>query len=164
MKALIPILAATAALTLPATVTEAGRNETGPPRAEITSGAFHTLPGGADLGFDITGRARMIRVGPDDGHTVVIVRLRGLDPDASYPTHVHNQPCDATPPGGGHYQHVVGGAVDPDNEMWPIVTTNRRGKGFGVAVHEWRARPEAQSVVVHYPPDTSIRLACVDLQ
>ena len=164
MKALIPILAATAALTLPGAVTQAGQPEFGPPRSEVTSGRFHTLPGGASLGYDITGTAKMVRVGPADGHTVVIVRLRGLDPDGSYPTHVHNRPCSATPAGGGHYQQEVGGAVNPHNEIWPTVTTNRHGNGFGRAVHEWRARAEAQSVVVHYPPDTSIRLACVDLQ
>lgn len=162
MKALIPILAATAALTLPGTVTQASRPEVD--RPEITSGKFQTLAGGVDLGYDITGRATMIRFGPDDGNTVVVVRLRGLDANLSYPTHVHNQPCDFTPPGGGHYQHVVGGAVDSDNEIWPTVTTNRRGKGFGVAVHDWRARSDAQSVVVHHPPDTSIRLACVNLR
>ena len=164
MKALIPVLAVTAALALPGTVTQAGQYDAGHQRAEITSGRFHTLPGGTGLGYDITGTAKMVRVGSDDGHTFVIVRLRGLDPNGSYPTHVHNRPCDATPPGGGHYQHEVAGAVDSHNEIWPTVASNRGGKGVGMAVHEWRARPEAQSVVVHYPADTSVRLACVDLR
>ena len=165
MKALIPILAATAALTLPGTITEAGSNPTTRhARPEVTSGRFQTLPGGADLGFDLRGRAVMIRFGRHGGQTIVGVHISGLDADTTYPTHVHNQPCSATPPGGSHYQHEVGGAVDTVNEMWPTITTDRRGNGFGHAVHGHRARPDARSIVVHYPPDTSIRLACVDLQ
>lgn len=161
MKPLIPILVAAAALTMPAAVTQAGGAE--PLRPEFTSGEFHTLPAGVGLGYEITGTASMIRTGPADGHTSVTVRLTGLSPTTSYPTHVHNQPCNFMPFGGGHYQHAVGGAIDADNEIWPTVSTNPHGKGVGTAVHAWRARPVAQSVVVHQPGSLA-RLACVDLQ
>ncbi len=165
MKALIPILAATAALTMTGTVTEAGANHTTRrARPEVTSGRFQTLPGGADLGYTVRGGAVMIRTGHHDGTTIVGVHIRGLDADTTYPTHVHDQPCSATPPGGSHYQHQVKGPVDAVNEMWPTITTNRRGNGSGFATHEHRARATAQSIVVHYPSNTSIRLACVDLQ
>ena len=100
----------------------------------------------------------------DDGATLVVVRVRNLAPNTTYPVHVHNQPCSATPPGGGHYQNVVDGPVDPVNEMWPVIETNRRGRGVGFAVHDARAREDAQSIVVHYPDDTSIRLGCLDLR
>ena len=49
------------------------------------------------------------------------------------------------------------------NEIWPVVTTNDSGRGWGSAVHRHRARPDAMAIVIHYPPDTSIRLACLDL-
>ena len=165
MKALIPILAATAALTFSATmtstVTAAGSNHTTRHvRTEVTSGQFETLPGGASLGYELQGRAVMIRSGDE---TTVRVRIKGLDANATYPTHVHNQPCSATPPGGSHYQHDVPGPVDAVNELWPTISTNRHGNGVGRATHEHRARADAQSIVVHYPSDTSIRLACVDL-
>ena len=164
MKALIPILAATAALTISGSVTEAGTNSTTKEaRPEVTSGRFETLPGGTSLGYDIRGRAVMVRLGGDHDQTIVVARVRGLEPDTSYPTHVHNQPCSFTPAGGFHYQQDVGGPVDAVNEMWPTITTNHGGNGFGYATHEYRARPEAQSIVVHNPLDTSIRLACVDL-
>lgn len=126
---------------------------------EVTSGHFQALQSGSQ----IAGRAIMLRSDHDGGHTVVWVHLRGLDADASYPTHVHNRPCSATPPGGSHYQNVLGGSVDSVNEIWPTVVTKANGVGFGYAVHEARARADARSIVVHNPADTSIRLACVDL-
>jgi hypothetical protein len=127
---------------------------------QITSGEFETLPGGSALGYDIDGRAVMIRL---QHRTLVAVHLRGLDPGTTYPAHVHNALCSNTPPGGGHYQHEVGGPVDAVNEIWPSVTTNRQGRGHGFAAHDHRARSDAQSIIIHYPPDTSVRLACVDL-
>ncbi|NNC79424.1 MAG: hypothetical protein HKN94_04645 [Acidimicrobiales bacterium] len=131
----------------------------------VTQGSFETLPGGEELGYDVQGRAKMVRTGHGDaGATLVVVRVRGLDPRTTYPTHVHNKPCSATPPGGGHYQNVIGGPVDDVNEMWPAITTNKRGKGTSFAMHDAQARLDAQSIVVHYPLDTSIRLACLDLR
>jgi Cu-Zn family superoxide dismutase len=131
--------------------------------AEVTKGAFVTLSGGADLGYEIEGRAVMVRVPWSHGRTFVALHVRGLDPTTVYPVHVHNAPCSADPAGGSHYQHEIGGAVDAVNEIWPAVTTNAAGRGHGSAMHGHWARPEAQSVVIHYPANTSIRLACADL-
>ncbi len=132
-------------------------------RVEMTSGEFHTLPGGAGLGFDVDGAAVMLRIGD---RTFVRVHVRGLDGNLTYPAHVHNAPCSGTPAGGSHYQHEAG--IGPDfvndvNEIWPVVTTNPTGRGHGSAWHGHRARTDAMSVVIHYPPDTSVRLACADL-
>jgi Cu-Zn family superoxide dismutase len=132
--------------------------------AEVTSGSFVTLPGGAALGYDIGGHASMRRVPGGGGSTTITVHVTGLDADTRYPAHVHNAPCDATPPGGGHYQHTVGGPVDAANEIWPIVSSNPAGVGRGFARHANWARPDAMAVVIHYPANTSIRLACVDLR
>jgi Cu-Zn family superoxide dismutase len=155
-RRLIPLLMATALLVAMASPAAAGG-------AEVTAGEFETLPGGVGLGYDITGHAEMRRAPADGGKTIVTVHLRGLDPNTTYPTHVHNAPCTGTPPGGGHYQHDIGGAVDPVNEIWPAVHTNAAGIGLGMAVHGHWARADAMAIVVHYPADTSIRLACVDL-
>ena len=129
-------------------------------QSEIDRGQFVTLPGGEALGYSITGQAVMVRLANE---TFVLALVRGLDANQTYPTHVHNAPCSETPPGGSHYQNEVGGPVDNVNEIWPTVSTNRRGNGVGMAWHGDRARPDAMSIVVHYPADTSIRLACVDL-
>lgn len=161
-QALIPVLLAAAALTataLPGTPAAAD----GRPHREVTHGRFETLPGGADLGYHVRGRAKMVRVDRHAETTRVVVNLRGLDPNTTYPTHVHNKPCSATPAGGGHYQNVIGGPVDAVNETWPTVRTDAAGRGHGFAIHDAWARDDAMSIVIHYPPDTSIRLACVDL-
>lgn len=144
------------AMTSPAVAT----GSRGHARVEVTRGSFVTLAGGTDLGYSIRGGAVMVR---GRGWTAVHVHARGLDAGTTYPAHVHNAPCSATPPGGSHYQDVVGGPVDAVNEIWPAITTNRSGRGHGFATHAHRARADAMSVVIHYPLNTSIRLACVDL-
>ncbi len=153
-----PLIAVAAVITMliPSTPTEATFTP-----ASVTRGSFVTLPGGTGLGYEVTGHAVMIRTAND--RTIVVVTAAGLDPRTTYPVHVHNAPCDAPNPGGGHYQDVVGGPVDDVNEMWPAITTNRGGRGLGVAFHGARARPEAQAIVVHHHDTPSIRLACLDL-
>ena len=129
--------------------------------SSVATGEFETLAGGVELGYSVDGVARMVRSSGD--HTIVTVHVSGLDPNSTYPVHVHDRPCSATPPGGGHYQHEIGGAVDADNEIWPIVRTGPTGQGLGTALHDHVARADAQAVVIHYPANTSIRLACADL-
>lgn len=130
--------------------------------ATTTRGEFVTLPAGVELGYQVTGHAVMVRI-PGSDTTRVTVHARGLDADQVYGVHVHNAPCDATPPGGGHYQHEVGGAVDAVNELWPVITTNAAGVGHGSAVHDHVARPDAQAIVIHWPQNAAVRLACLDL-
>lgn len=148
--------AATIALLTPSASTEAA----GTP-ASITRGSFVTLPGGTVSGYTVTGDAIMVRT--PSGRTIVNVRAAGLAPHTTYGVHVHNAPCSAPNPGGGHYQHMVGGAVDADNEMWPTITTGGSGRGTGVAHHEHLARPDAMAIVIHHPDNPAIRIACLDL-
>jgi hypothetical protein len=129
----------------------------------VSKGRFVTLAAGADLGYDITGTAVMVRNRDNGGVTRVKVTVAGLDPSTTYKVHVHNALCSADPAGGGHYQNIVGGPVDEFNEIWPVVTTNAAGNGIGTARHEAWARPDAQSVVIHWPVDSGVRLACADL-
>jgi hypothetical protein len=127
--------------------------------AQVTTGNLLTYAAGPERSFDISGRVQMVRTG--DGRTLVSVQAWGLAPDTTYPVHVHNAPC-AVNAGGGHYQHIVGGAVDSINEIWPGFTTNNSGHGNGFAANSFTARPEAQAVVIH---DTDgARIACADLQ
>lgn len=162
MKPFIPIIVATAGLGLSAMPVDAGSERS----IDVTSGHFITLPGGAEEGLEISGHAVMKRTDRDGGWTTVVVRARGLRPNTTYPAHVHNQPCSFEPAGGGHYQDVPGPPpdfVNPENEMWPAITTDDKGRGVGYAEHAHRARPEAQSIIVHEPTNTSIRVACLDL-
>lgn len=149
-------LGLTAALTGPAVAHQEHHHQ----RTEVTRGHFVTLPGGEALGYRIRGYAVMVR---HADRTTVRVHVRGLDANTTYPAHVHNAPCSATPPGGSHYQQLTPGPADALNEIWPTVITDRHGKGRGYASHGFRARADAMSIVIHYPPTTSIRLACLDL-
>lgn len=127
--------------------------------AWITSGELHTYASGVGRGYEITGFVQMVRTA--DGRTLVHVQAQGLSANTAYPVHVHNASCHVNN-GGGHYQHVVGGPVDPVNEIWPGFTTNAAGHGNGQATNDFTARPEGQSVVIH---DTdAARIACADLE
>jgi len=126
---------------------------------EVTQGKFHTFATGVERGYDITGHANMTRTA--SGKTIVSVHASGLVSKTAFGVHVHNKVCnDAN--GGNHYQNVVGGPADPNNEIWPLFTTNSAGNGNGKAKKDFYARPEAQAVVIH---DTDgARIACADLE
>jgi Cu-Zn family superoxide dismutase len=156
MKSLIPALAATVVLSVTAAASPAEAGTA----AEVTHGRFQTTTTGVERGFDITGRAVMVRSDSGGGRTLVVSVARGLEPGTTYGSHVHNAPCSTG--GGGHYQHVVGGAVDDLNEIWPVLQAKTSGVAHGMAVHGHRARPEAQSIVIHDPSDGA-RIACLDL-
>ena len=155
IKLVAPIALAIVGLGVAHQVTAAG--------AEVTTGSIEALPGAATVGLEPAGHVQMVRLPADGGRSRVMVHVTGLAPNTTYPVHVHNAPCSGTPAGGGHYQHTVGGAVDAVNEIWPTVTTNDDGVGLGIATHEEFARDDAMALVIHYPPMTSIRLACADL-
>ncbi len=123
-----------------------GINAAGATSAQVTSGDLQTFASGLTRGYDISGRAQMVRTA--DGRTLVQVQAWGLAPGTTYPVHVHNLPCGVNN-AGGHYQDIVGGPVDDVNEIWPGFTTNSSGHGNGKAANNFTARPEAQSVVIH---------------
>jgi hypothetical protein len=129
--------------------------------ALVSSGDLSTYAAGPMRGYDISGRAQMVRTA--DGKTLVQVQAWGLKPNAAYPVHVHNAPCSVNN-GGGHYQDVVGGPVDNVNEIWPGFTTDASGHGNGRAANDFTARPEAQAVVIHDSDGSGARIACADLQ
>lgn len=109
----------------------------------------------------LEGHAQMVRTG--DGSTIVSVHVRGLAPDTTYGSHVHNQPC-GTNLGGGHYEHpgFEGGPQGYEDEIWPgPFTTNAAGVGRGRVVVPVTAGETATSVVIHAPGGAKI--ACADL-
>jgi large repetitive protein len=137
-------------------------------------GTFTTLPDGDFLGLTIEGIAQITR--SDDGTAVKVV-VRGLEPGATYAAHLHNAPCSDANPGGGHYKDDPAGASVPPNELWlsstsdPMagITSNAGGVAFGRGSADWVARPEAQSVVIHFiPPGGNTaggpKIACADLR
>ena len=136
-------------------------------------GTFETLPGGAAMGLEIEGFAQLTR--SVDGTTAKVV-VRGLEPATTYAAHLHDAPCSAANPGGGHYRDDPAGPAMPPNELWlssqddPMagIRSNSGGVAHGRGSADWVARPEAQSVVIHYiPPGGTTaggpKIACADL-
>jgi Cu/Zn superoxide dismutase len=136
-------------------------------------GTFQTLPDGAAMGLEIEGFAAITR---SDAGTEVKAVVRGLEPGTTYAAHLHNAPCSDANPGGGHYKNDPAGASMPPNELWlsstddPMagITANAGGVAHGRGSADWVARPEAQSVVIHYiPPGGTTaggpKIACADL-
>lgn len=136
-------------------------------------GRFTTLPAGASMGLSVKGIAQIKRTA--DGTTVKI-HVRGLEPRTTYAAHLHNAPCSAANPGGGHYMNDPAGPGVPPNELWLSSTAdptrgvraNAGGVAHGRGSAEWVARPEADSVVIHaIPPGGSTaggpKIACADL-
>jgi hypothetical protein len=136
-------------------------------------GTFQTLADGAAMGLEIEGFASITR---GDTGTEVKAVVRGVEPATRYAAHLHNAPCSAANPGGGHYKNDPAGLSMPPNELWlsstddPMagITANAGGVAHGRGSAEWMARPEAQSVVIHFiPPGGTTaggpKVACADL-
>jgi hypothetical protein len=143
----------------------------GPTKAR---GTFQTLPDGAAMGLEITGFAELTR---SDAGTAGKVVVRGLKPATTYAAHLHDAPCSAANPGGGHYKDDPAGPAMPPNELWlsstddPMagIRANSGGVAHGRGTADWVARPEAQSVVIHFiPPGGTTaggpKIACADLE
>lgn len=137
-------------------------------------GAFTTLPDGVARGLSLEGTAKLMRT--KDG-TRAKVHVRGLEPGTTYAAHLHNAPCSAPNPGGGHYKDDPAGPSAPPNELWLSSTTdptagitaNAGGVAHGAGSADWVARPEADSIVIHaIPPGGNTaggpKIACADLE
>lgn len=129
--------------------------------AQVTKGSFDTFAEGPTLGYEIDGKAHMVRTA--DGKTIVRVNVVGLTPGDTYGSHVHNQAC-SDGNAGGHYR--LGVAV-PDgdldgHEIWPgPFTANAAGSAHGKTTVSATAGPDAVSVVIHAP--SGEKIACADL-
>lgn len=95
------------------------------------------------------------------GTTVAASQVRGFAASESYAVHAHKGACGSSPSAsGGHYQDVVGGAVDDENELWLGFTTNPAGNGSAQSGVDWEFRPgDALSGTFHHGGPT--RVACL---
>jgi superoxide dismutase, Cu-Zn family len=132
-------------------------------RAQVTSGDFVSFAA-ADAGEQaIAGHAQMVRRA--NGTTKVSIHVTGLEPGATYGSHVHAAPC-GTNDADGHYNFgfaVSGGAGPGNAEIWPgPVVANGGGVANGKATVAAIAGPSAVSVVIHR--STGEKIACADLR
>lgn len=99
-----------------------------------------------------------------DGSTVTVLKVTGLQPNRTYGAHAHTKPCTAASgaDAGPHYQFSedpVTPSVDPSyanpmNEIWLDVTTDANGAGESTATVPWVFPDDrrAESVVLHEKP------------
>lgn len=103
--------------------------------------------------------------------------VTGLRPNWTYIAHLHQNACTTVPSAAGpHYQQVPSADpadVNPVNEVWLNVDTNRFGAGTSNSVNPWRYRALPGSLILHaghpkgdpagapIPPPTFV--ACVTL-
>lgn len=147
--------------------------------ATVTRGTFTVLAGAEGRPeADLSGRGQAVRT--PSGKTHLSVRVAGLQPGVTYGVHLHNAPCEAGNPGGGHYKHDPAGPGQPPNELWPSstphsptagITANEAGIATGRGTADWIAGDNAVSVVLHaglgHGSETTAggpKLACADLE
>ena len=97
---------------------------------------------------------------PDNGTTIVTLRLTGAAPSREYGAHAHKAACTAVSADAlGHFQFVPNpdplnptdpAYANPTNEIWLDVHTNASGNGRAQAVVPWQpAEARPMSVVIH---------------
>lgn len=144
-KLVLGMLALVAAMAL--TACGSGSGTTGE-ISEIVSGDFTPVADAPADYSEVSGEADIQR--PENGGTVVSLRVTGLEPQTDYIAHLHTGGCDQTDPGGPHFQFKKGGAEEPPNEVHLEFTSDAAGEGKA-QVSTDRNVPigEAGSVVIH---------------
>ncbi len=125
--------------------------------AEVVKGRFSEFSAGVSRGFDISGPVRL-KVGED--WTSVRANVRGLAPNTTYASHLHESACSVAD-GGGHYKNDPSGPATPPNELWLMLETNNSGNAHDASSAPWAVREGARSVVIH--DQDGARIACADL-
>jgi hypothetical protein len=178
-RALLAVVVAIGAFALPAAGAAQDPRSDNPDRDDhfrsLERGFFTTLPEGEARGLRIKGIAFIIRTSRGTDVKAIVL---GLAPRTTYAAHLHNAPCSLPGnPGGAHYKNDPAGPSMPPNELWlsstddPMagITSNAGGVAFGRGSADWVARPDAQSVVIHFiPPGGNTaggpKIACADLR
>lgn len=131
-----------------------------PPVETRTTGPLLGYPG---AGAAADAVATLDVVLDTSGRTHTTLTVRGLEPDRKYGAHVHTGGCDPLAPeaAGPHLQHVPNPEpeeqpldpvyVNPGNEIWLDVTTDRTGAGTTTSTVEWQFSPHRvpASVIIH---------------
>jgi hypothetical protein len=135
------------------------------PDAQDTTTAAPSEDGGADGG-----------TGEEDAHAdhggdhlaePTPVTINGLDPQFTYPSHMHDGACSDP---GGHYQQDPAGPMSPPNETWGSssddpsgnLVPNRQGTAVGRGSADWVPRAQELAVQIHEPELPGFPVVCAD--
>ena len=115
--------------------------------AVVNRGEFSPYASAGPLDENIAGTGS-ISVS-EDGQTIALAAVSGLDPAEEYRSHVHALPCDVEL-GGAHYK------IDPNepgtieaNEIWLTIAPDAGGDAYFKGSFDTIARPDAQAIVIH---------------
>lgn len=129
----------------------------------------------ADVGPFDGARATTTIAQKTNDKTTFRIRVRGIQPSAAgqeFAAHLHVGPCDNS---GGHYQNLVPGPVDSENEVWFALVPEEDGTARSDATVKFVPddakpayagfTPGEMSIVVHQGPITapSLKQACFPL-
>ena len=120
---------------------------------DTTMGSLNTTQAGTDLGYQVEGKGRMVRLAEAD-KTVAQVKVSGLTPRRNYPASVHSGTCSDSPIGGAVYGGFSSFAV----------TTDRNGSGETNSHYEGIAGADARTIVVYDFADPTVAIGCSDLK
>lgn len=85
-----------------------------------------------------------------DAGTKLTIAPTGLDPEAVYVAHVHDDACSAADPGGAHFKFNRDAGDMPPNEIHiGTIAITKTGVGTGETTNEAKAGADAKSIVVH---------------
>ena len=94
----------------------------------VNAGRFHPYPDGESQDDSIVGKGSLSV--SQNGKTIVLAAITGLDPAEGYRSHVHNLSCDVES-GGAHYK------INPDetgtveaNELWLTIVPDTDGNAY----------------------------------
>lgn len=128
------------------------------------AGADHARAGGpwtaysAEVPSGATGKVTAVYDAA--GRTVIVLHVKGLEPDTEYGAHTHVNPCGVTGAAAGpHWQRVPDPITpsvnpvyaNPGNEIWLDLTTDEDGNGVAQSKQDWQFPPDRRprSVVLH---------------
>lgn len=125
------------------------------------SGTFSSFAQATSADATIAGTAALDRT---TSSTQVSFSVTGLDPAATYSSHIHALPCAVTTAGGHYKIDTTISATQESNELWVPLGDTSTGSASGTVNFAHVARTDAQSMVIHrIDGANALKVACADL-
>ncbi|PYF96366.1 hypothetical protein SAMN05216184_11926 [Georgenia satyanarayanai] len=129
-----------------------------------STGHFEPVEGRGDMFASIEGTAVLEK---SETGTTMTVNASGLDPQFTYPSHMHDGACSTF---GGHYQQDPSGPMSPPNEIWGSSSAdpsgdlepNSQGMAVGQGSADWVPRTQDLAVQIHEPEMPGFPVVCAD--
>jgi hypothetical protein len=125
------------------------------------NGSFASFAQATTADATIAGTASLERTATS---TQVAFSVTGLDPTATYSSHIHALPCGVSAAGGHYKINTVISATQESNELWIPLGDTSSGSASGNVIFAQGTRTDAQSMVIHRMDGANaLKVACADL-